>query len=201
VVAGDGGEASAIFSVDGSRLGDWTVPAGVAPLDGGIQWSPDGSLVAIGTHTVELAGECAGIRFVTMVEGGRPPAVSVCGQVLGWRDAGDLVVLAPGAGGDRAIVVKSIVDRSEAPLATFPKTCQYCWLRRVQLATNLLATVGTRPADSDRGPWVPIAHSGLIVVPALLAALVVWLLVLRLRRRSRKSAARPQESVELIHAA
>jgi len=175
----------------------------------GLAWSPDGSTLAVATGRfcgpeAMLTGggpTMTVTAFVDTTDGTplTPHAALACLRPLGWRSSTTLIgeQIRPDHGYGLAEV--SLVDGSVTPISHFSyaPTCEIggqCDVWRIQLATNLLGTVGVRDSlYPDRGPTVAIAYLG----PALaLVAGLVWVLVPVIARRVR----RPREStVELGH--
>ncbi|MFI5910336.1 WD40 repeat domain-containing protein [Dactylosporangium sp. NPDC051541] len=149
---------------------------GLAPRAG---WSPDGRLLA----TVPWDGPAPAAGKVEFLAVGAdavaPAPVGDVARVLGWRDAGHLVVAtAPGGHGlELAEVTLAAGDRRVLSRFDPGMTCefgmQHCDVLDLQLATGLLAGLTVRAAGSpDRGPWpwplrllvAALAAAGLVVL-------------------------------------
>jgi hypothetical protein len=82
--------------------------------------------------------------------------------VVDYLDASALVEV--------SLVEVSLVDGRRTVLSRFPSdsACEFgtqpCASSRIQLATDLLGAATMRAPDADRGPWVTLVHTGLIVL-------------------------------------
>nr|BFE64018.1 hypothetical protein GCM10020063_085440 [Dactylosporangium thailandense] len=168
VGAGRGLVARAGWSADGRFLA--TVP-----------W--DGTAVEDGTFLTENAQ----VTFVPIAAGTPTPApVADVVRLLGWRDPDHVIAATTDAQGHMSLHELTLSSGDRRVLSRFDTgmTCefhlQHCEVADLQLATGLLADLGTRPAEStDHGPW-PWALRALAALP--LAGLVLLYFLLRRRR-------------------
>ncbi len=194
------GASGAEISVVDRQGGDRRVLETDGVLAGPTAWSPDGRLLA--TTTVRRSGAPSGaaepgtptgLALVAVSGGGgEVPArlelpLAGPGRVLGWTDAGEVVMLldAPGydpcCGADASTLSLVPLDGEDPRTLMRIAHLQDYGVGRFQLAS---ATAGdlrvTTPTEVDRGPWPLPLRGGL----ALVVGLVAWLVSRAVLRRT-----------------
>jgi hypothetical protein len=180
-----------IVSLTGDVLRPVRLPDG-AELDRGAAWSPDGSRVAV---PVDRGGPSSAVGFLDVASGQPLPTELDIWNLLGWRSPTSVLtwVWITERYVD-AIVEVSIVDGRRTVLSTFStsKSCEYgmrqCFPYRIQLASGLIGSVGTRPSQPDRGPLPPAIGAGWAFLAGLVAGVVTLVVLRRLRARSLREA-------------
>lgn len=176
-----------IVTVDGRRERRLALPEGRELLTRHA-WRPDGAVIATVPRSDDPPDQrwSNELAFVDATGDGRavPPPVTV-GWMLGWRSPTRLVTFAMGADAVGGSIVEVTVDTGERrELSRFSdsSSCEHgtaqCQVSDLQLATGLLATLGTRPGTDrgDRPLWHRLAFVGLAFVGLVVAliALVGW---------------------------
>jgi dipeptidyl aminopeptidase/acylaminoacyl peptidase len=188
-----------IVSVHGEKLAKWWLPANT-DLASSAAWSPDGNLIATIIRPPTrpdgvTTWDDTVIRFMDATGANRPvPADLPYARVLGWRSPTSVVLhqWLDDVDAD-AIIAVSTVDGTRTVLSRFSRSnsCEYglqrCQAYRIQLATELLSTVGIRPSDPDRGPVAAVWSALWIPVLALILGLAAGWMINTYRRRARRA--------------
>jgi dipeptidyl aminopeptidase/acylaminoacyl peptidase len=195
------GQTAHLIDLAGRETATVPLPKG-RELAAGVGWTPDGAFLAtvpwaasgpfdgtVGGNTahgtfLSLAGT---VDFVAVDRNAAPPApVLDVVQLLGWRSAGSMLVLATNDRGQLSFAEVALGSGARRTLSRFDtgSTCelgmQTCQVWDLHLATGLLPDLVVREAGSpQRGPW-PLA----LTVP-ITGVVIVVVLVWRRRRRTR----------------
>lgn len=186
-------------SVEGQQLGTWQDSSDRDRPASSIQWSPDGTTLAVTMHlpswAISTRFMCSwGVTVFVDTATGRlvtPQPATSCISPLGWRSPTILIGQQNNSVTDKWLVEFSTTDGSITPISHFRDTlvCMDCTVMNVQLATNLLPDVGIRTTlYPDRGPWTLIVNFGVagLVLTLVGSAIVEIGRATRADRRARR---------------